>query len=110
MSTAKQSHIGTGVKHYDDGVVIRGTHNDRWQKGGHDRIYPEAAKDGYVDLNEGEIVDMDETYYDSGVGEFRMDFSPEKDALELVAVPRPELKRRGREESVIATIPTEVFQ
>lgn len=108
MAVSKFQSRGAGKNRYEDGVVVHGTHDERWQKHGHDRIYPEVAEEGYVDLNAGEVVDM-EPHYDSGVSEFRLDFNPEKDALELVAVPREGARRQGAEEGIIATIPTEVL-
>lgn len=108
MSKAQQTSYGSINKQYDDGVVVHGHHDSRWQKYGNDRIYPASAKEGYVDLVAGEVVGL-EPSYDSGVGEYRMDYNDEKDALELVAVPRPEIRQRGHEETIIATIPTEVL-
>lgn len=108
MSATRTNPRGpNGRETYDDGVDIR--RGSRWTKGDHDRIYPDSAKDGYVDLTAGEIVDLS-AHYESGVGDYRMDFNAEQDALELVEVPRPEFAHKtGAEERVVATIPRSVF-
>ena len=108
MSAKQTNYIGgPGVEDYDDGVVLRGA--ARWQKHGHDRVYPGSAREGYIDLNDGGIEEL-KAHYDSGVDEYRMDYNAEKNALELVEVPRPDVASKcGAEERVVATIPRELF-
>lgn len=94
-------------KEYTDGVeTLRAS---RWQKYGNDRIYPESATDGHVDLAAGEVVDLT-PHYGSGVDEYEFQFDAESDTMELVEIPRPDVaQKHGAESRVVARIPRSVF-
>ena len=102
-----KTDLGGNPSKYNDGVELSNAR--RWSKHGNDRIYPNSAKEGYVDLNAGEVVEMT-PHYSSGVDEYRMDFNADKDALELIEIPRLEIaQKKDVDERVVATIPTEAF-
>ena len=93
--------------HYDDDGVARGRHTNRWQKYGNDRLYLGGDHEGYIDLKEGEAVDL-EPAYESGVKEFEFSYDAKRDALVLWGVGeekavRNSLSKKTRKE--IARIP-----
>ena len=101
----------TSFHHYDDDGVARGRYTSRWQKHGHDRIYMAGDQDGYIDLNEGEIVDL-EPVPGTGVEEYKFEYCADDDCLYLWAVaeegvPQNSLSKKTR--SAVARIPRSVM-
>ena len=97
--------------HYDDDGVARTRHTDRWQKHGHDRIYPNSADEGYIDLNAGEVVDL-KPRHEAGIKEYEFEYDDARDALVLWAVGerkavRNSLSKKTKKE--VARIPCELM-
>ena len=97
--------------HYDDDGVARGRNTNRWQKYGNDRLYLGGDHEGYIDIQAGEVVDL-EPAPQTDIEEFTFSYDDKRDALVLWAVvpedvARNSLSKKTRKE--IARIPCEIL-
>jgi hypothetical protein len=107
MSASKLTSDKHNAK-YSDGVRTM-CKTDRWQKGSEDRLYPDQAESGYVDLAAGEVVDL-VPRAGSQVKDFELSFNAAEDCLELIQNPTHEVARKcNAEPKTIAKIPTKVL-